>query len=249
MSVESLRARLTARVGRLEIDAELDTVGGTLVIVGPNGAGKSSLLSLLLGALPAERGHVTIGDTVLLDTATKLDVPMEQRRLGYVPQDYALFPHLSVRENIDFALASTHAPPSKSERAQRVDAMLTDLGLTAHADRRTQSLSGGEKQRVALARALSVGPRALLLDEPLAALDVHSRHEVRGFLAAYLSKVALPTLVVTHDAEDARALGHRISVLEAGRVTQTGTWTELATKPASRFVEAFVASARAEPPA
>ena len=240
----SLHARLTARVGRLLIDAELDTGAGTLVLVGPNGAGKSSLLSLLLGALPVEQGRVTIGDTVLLDTAAHVDVPMEQRRLGYVPQDYALFPHLSVRQNVDFALGSVSPPPGPGERAQRVDAMLHDLGLTAHAGRRTQALSGGEKQRVALARALSVGPRALLLDEPLAALDVHSRHEVRAFLAGYLGRLALPTIVVTHDAEDARTLGHRVAVLEAGKVTQTGTWAELVAQPASRFVSEFVASAR-----
>jgi molybdate transport system ATP-binding protein len=244
MTSVSLHARLTARVGRLLIDAELDTGAGTLVLVGPNGAGKSSLLSLLLGALPVEQGRVTIGDTVLLDTAAHVDVPMEQRRLGYVPQDYALFPHLSVRQNVDFALGSVSPPPSPAERAQRVDAMLHDLGLTAHADRRTQALSGGEKQRAALARALSVAPRALLLDEPLAALDVHSRHEVRGFLADYLGQLSLPTIVVTHDAEDARALGHRVAVLEAGKVTQTGTWAELVAQPASRFVGEFVASAR-----
>lgn len=242
MSVEALRARLSANVGRLRIDADLDSGGGTLVIVGPNGAGKSSLLSLLLGVLPAAQGRVSIGDTVLLDTAASVQVPTEQRRLGYVPQDYALFPHLSVRENIDFALGCSPSPLSRAERAQRVSAMLQDLGLTEHTDRRTQALSGGEKQRVALARVLSVRPRALLLDEPLAALDVHSRHEVRAFLAGYLAKVALPTVVVTHDAEDARQLGHRIAVLEGGKVTQAGTWDELAAKPASRFVTQFVAS-------
>jgi molybdate transport system ATP-binding protein len=245
MTSRSLRARLAARVGRLLLDVELDTGAGTLVLVGPNGAGKSSLLSLVLGVLPVDQGRVTIGDSVLLDTAANVDVPTEQRRLGYVPQDYALFPHLSVHGNIDFALASQAAPPGRAERAQRVEAMLHDLGLAAHAHRRTHALSGGEKQRVALARALSVGPRALLLDEPLAALDVHSRHEVRAFLAGYLTKLALPTLVVTHEAEDARALGHRIAVLEAGKITQAGTWAELAAKPASRFVAEFVASARA----
>lgn len=242
MSVEALRARITATVGRLLIDAELDSGEGTLVIVGPNGAGKSSLLSLLLGVMPAEQGRVSIGDTVLFDTAASVRVPTEQRRLGYVPQDYALFPHLTVRENIAFALGSSPAPLSKAERAQRVSALLHELGLTDHAERRTQALSGGEKQRVALARALSVRPRALLLDEPLAALDVHSRQEVRAFLAGYLAQVALPTVVVTHDAEDARELGHRIAVLEGGKVTQAGTWDELAAKPASRFVAQFVAS-------
>ncbi|MGK3990766.1 ABC transporter ATP-binding protein [Sorangium sp. So ce136] len=244
MGAESLRARVVARVGRLLLDAEIDTGGGTLALVGPNGAGKTSLLSVLLGVLPVERGRVEVGAAVLLDTARGRDVPVEERRIGYVPQDYALFPHLSVRENVEFAVRS--APPRRggAARAERVDAMLNELGIAAHAGRRTQALSGGEKQRVALARALSVSPRALLLDEPLAALDVHSRREVRAFLAGYLRALSIPTVVVTHDASDARLLGHRVAVLEAGRVTQTGTWDELAARPASRFVEELVASAR-----
>ncbi|WP_437757572.1 ATP-binding cassette domain-containing protein [Sorangium sp. So ce1389] len=244
MGAESLRARVVARVGRLLLDAEIDTGGGTLALVGPNGAGKTSLLSVLLGVLPVERGRVEVGAAVLLDTAGGLDVPVEERRIGYVPQDYALFPHLSVRENVEFAVRSAAPRRGGAARAERVEAMLNELGIAAHAGRRTQALSGGEKQRVALARALSVSPRALLLDEPLAALDVHSRREVRAFLAGYLRALSIPTVVVTHDASDARLLGHRIAVLEAGRVTQTGTWDELAARPASRFVEELVASAR-----
>lgn len=241
--VRGLCAHLMARVGPLAIDARLDTSPGTLVLVGPNGAGKTSLLSLLLGVLPVERGRIEVGDTLLLDTATSVEVPPEHRRMGYVPQDYALFPHLTVRGNIEFALSSTSSRWTRATRAQRVDEVLHELGLEAYAERRPQTLSGGEKQRVALARALSVRPRALLLDEPLAALDVHSRREVRRFLGAYLGRLGLPTVVVTHDVLDARILGQRVAVLEAGRVTQCGTWAELAARPASRFVEEFVASA------
>ncbi|XYI00029.1 ABC transporter ATP-binding protein [Sorangium sp. So ce1128] len=239
-----LRARVTARVGRVRVDAEIETGEGTLALVGPNGAGKTSLLSLLLGVLPVERGRVEVGGAVLLDTDAGVDVPVERRGIGYVPQDYALFPHLSVRENIEFAVRSDSSRRSGAARAARVTAMLHDLGIAEHAHRRTQTLSGGEQQRVALARALSVSPRALLLDEPLAALDVHSRREVRAFLAGYLRALALPTIVVTHDAEDARLLGQRIAVLEAGRVTQAGTWEDLAARPGSRFVEELVSSAR-----
>ncbi len=245
IGAESLRAFVTARVGRLVLDVEFDTAPGTLVLVGPNGAGKSTLLSLVLGVHPVGRGRVTVGETVLLDTNAAVDVPLEHRRIGYVPQDYALFPHLTVRGNLEFALASGSPRLDAATRARRVDALLHDLGLESHGDRRTQTLSGGEKQRVALARALSVSPRALLLDEPLAALDVHSRRDVRGFLAAYLGKLGLPTVVVTHDAADARVLGHSIAVLEAGRITQTGTWDELAARPASRFVEEFIGSTKA----
>lgn len=247
--VGSLRARVTARVGNLVVDVDLDTAPGALVLVGPNGAGKTSLLSLVLGALPVQEGRVTIGDTTLLDTTTGAEVPLEQRRLGYVPQDYALFPHLTVRQNIAFAVGSAAPRRDRGDRARDVDAILRDLGLEAHGDRRTSALSGGEKQRVALARAMSVGPRALLLDEPLAALDVHARREVRSFLSGYLKGLGLPTLVVTHDATDARILGDRIAVLEAGRITQTGTWDQLVSQPASPFVEELVAAAVGAHPA
>lgn len=237
-----LRVRVKAAVGRLLLDVDLDTGPATLVLVGPNGAGKSSLLSHVLGVLPVEQGRISVANDVLFDRVGRVDVPMERRRLGYLPQDYALFPHLTVRENVAFALASATPNQPRVERAQQVAKLLTELGLEAYADRRTRTLSGGEKQRVALARALSVAPRALLLDEPLAALDVHSRGEVRAFLAAYLEKLALPTIVVTHDAADARLLGQRIAVLESGKITQLGTWEDLSSAPRSRFVEEFVAS-------
>ena len=241
----SLRARLTTKVERVLIDVELDPAPGSLVVVGPNGAGKTSLLMLLLGALQVERGRIAVGAHIVLDTEMSIDVPLEHRRLGYVPQDYALFPHLTVRGNVEFALASSMSELGRAERAHRVDRLLEDLELASLADRRTQALSGGEKQRVALARALSVEPVALLLDEPLAALDVHARREVRDFLAAYLASVGIATLVVTHDPLDARALGDRIAVLEAGHFTQVGTWEELAARPASRFVEELVQAAGA----
>lgn len=238
----SLQVRVTAHVGRLLLDVDLDTGPGPLILIGPNGAGKSSLLSHALGALPVEQGRICVGEDVLLDTAANLDLPIERRRLGYVPQDYALFPHLSVRENLEFAVGSAQPGQARAERARRVAALIEELGLETSAERSPRTLSGGEKQRVALARALSVAPRALLLDEPLAALDVHARGEVRAFLAAYLEKLALPTIVVTHDAADARQLGRHLAVLENGRLTQTGTWEELSAAPASRFVEEFVAS-------
>jgi molybdate transport system ATP-binding protein len=239
----TLSIRVRGRVGALVLDAELDSGPGTLALVGPNGAGKSTLLSLVLGVLPVEHGRVAVGGSVLLDTSAAVDVPLEQRRLGYVPQDYALFSHLSVRGNVGFALASAPEGPSGQERVRRLSEVLDELGLAALAERRPHTLSGGEKQRVALARALAASPRALLLDEPLAALDVHSRREVRAFLAAFLGRTGLPAVVVSHDADDARLLGQRIAVLENGRITQLGTWDELTAQPASPFVARFVASA------
>lgn len=237
-------ARLQARVGKLELDVELQWGAEVLLLVGPNGAGKSSLLKLLLGAHSARDGELRIGTEVLVDTRRNLQLPAEQRQLGYVPQAYGLFPHLSVRENLEFALAAAR-PLAKSaplEGARRLGELMTELDLIALAERRPHALSGGEQQRVALARALAASPRALLLDEPLAALDVTRRREVRRFLAQTLQRLALPTLFVTHDPADARYFDARIAVLEQGRVTQLGTWAELQQNPASRFVEEFVAS-------
>jgi molybdate transport system ATP-binding protein len=207
-------------VGPYLLDVELET-SGTLVIVGPNGSGKTTLLLTLLGALKPTRGRIEVGGAVLFDSEAGVEVPIEERRLGFVPQDYALFPHLTVEQNVGFSGGT---------------GPLKDLGLEPLLARKPATLSGGEKQRVALARALAVSPRALLLDEPLAALDVQSRKSVRAFLAGWLKQLGLPTLVVTHDPEDAKALGEDIAVLEAGRIVQRGTFDALAAKPATPFV-------------
>lgn len=239
--MSSLRAQIAGRVGAQHIAVELETGPRTLVIVGPNGAGKTSVLRMLLGALPSA-GRIAVGEHVLLDTALNVDVAIEARGLGYVPQDYALFPHLTVRENVEFAPRSCAGGALRSAGLERARVLLAELELEAFAERPADSLSGGEQQRVALARALAAGPRALLLDEPLAALDITARRSARAFLVEYLAKLQLPAVLVTHDAADAKALGERIVVLEAGRVAQTGTWEELQAKPASIFVQELVAS-------
>jgi len=203
------------------------TVGAEPVaLLGPNGSGKTSLLLCVLGVRPARRGTIRLGDDVLYDAAAGVDVPVAERRLGYVPQRYALFPHLDVRENVAFGARD----PS------RVDALLRRLDIADLADRTPASLSGGEAQRVALARALAADPRGLLLDEPLAALDVTAQKKVRAFLAGWLRDLRLPTLVVTHDPEDAAALASRLAIIEAGRVVQEGTVDELRAHPATPFV-------------
>jgi molybdate transport system ATP-binding protein len=241
MEATALNAQLEGQIGTLWIQVNIDTMGGPLVVVGPNGAGKTSILLMLLGILRPHSARIEVGGTILVDTSSHVDVAVEYRRLGYVPQDYALFPHLTVRRNIEFAFGSSSSRCDRKARSQRAEALMAELRLEPLADRRSLSLSGGEKQRVALARALSIAPRALLLDEPLAALDVGAKREVRAALAFTLANLGLPTVIVTHDAEDARALGHRIAVVEAGRVVQTGTWADLKARPASAFVEEFVA--------
>ena len=234
-----LEASISGRVGSLLIEARIDTRGGPLLLVGPNGAGKTTLLLMLLGVRRPSSGRIVVGDATLFDSQRRVDVVVEERRLGYVPQDYALFPHMTVLENVEFACASGTGRDRTSVRAYSLRT-LEDFGLSTLADRRTTDLSGGEKQKVALARALAAKPRALLLDEPLAALDATARREVRAFLASYLARLDLPAVLVTHDPADAAAFGHRIAVLEQGRIVQTGAWQELRASPASAFVEQFV---------
>lgn len=241
-----LRFSVTAKLGAFELQVahgseESPVRRKRLAIVGPNGAGKSTLLGALLGTVRA-RGVVHVGDATLLDSGRGIDVPVEARRLGFVPQSYGLFPHLSVRENIAFAARSSEPRLSPSELTAHTESALAHLGLSHLEARMPRTLSGGERQRVALARALAVRPRALLFDEPLAALDVTARRSVRRFLARTLAELALPSVIVTHDALDARALADVILVIEAGRVTQTGTFEELEQKPASGFVRDFVES-------
>lgn len=239
-----LEVRLVGRQGALSVDVELDTQGGTLVIVGPNGAGKTAVLLMILGALEPEAGRVAVNGRVLFDAEASVNVCLEERALGYVPQDYALFPHLTVLQNVEFVLRCRAERSNGRKARERAYSILEDLELQAFATRPTHALSGGEKQRVALARALAADPSALLLDEPLSALDVGARREVRAFLQGYLAKLGLPTVVVTHDPRDAAELGHRVAVLERGRVTQLGPWEALRSAPATPFV---LELARSEP--
>ncbi len=230
-----LDARLELRRGTFHLSVEFAAGPGPLLVTGPNGAGKTTLLLAVLGALRPSAGRLVLGRDVLFDAASGLCLPVEERRVAYVPQDSGLFPHLSVRDNVGFALHRL----DKAARAARVEEALRQLGASALAERLPSSLSGGERQRAALARALAMEPHALLLDEPLAALDTPSRVRFRGFLAEHLRRLAVPALVVTHEAEDARALGGQMLVLEGGRVTERGQVETLRVAPASAFARAF----------
>jgi molybdate transport system ATP-binding protein len=207
---------------RLELDLSLD--GGALALVGPSGAGKTSVLRAIAGLLTPEHGRVALGEDVWLDTTRGIDTPPERRRVGFVFQDYALFPHMSVRANVAFA------------GRERVDELLGRFGIGELAEEHPGNLSGGERQRVALARALARAPAALLLDEPLSALDAYTRVRVRAELRELLRDLALPTLIVTHDFEDAAALADRVGVLVEGRLHQIGTAAELVSAPENAFV-------------
>jgi molybdate transport system ATP-binding protein len=221
-------------VGRLRLAVELHTDRRPVAIVGPNGAGKTTLLRVLTGAIKPERGRIVLGGRVLVDTTAGIDVPIEARRLGYVPQGYGLFAHLDAADNVAFGMRTRDVP--KEERRARARALLARMGAEGIADRRPLRLSGGEKQRVALARALAIEPQGLLMDEPLAALDVAARRSMRAFLVERLAADAPPAIVVTHDPRDARALDADVVVLEAGRIVQRGRPDELAAAPATPFV-------------
>jgi molybdate transport system ATP-binding protein len=235
----ALVATLAGKVGSLEIDVTLDTSDGPLVLVGPNGAGKTSLLLMLLGAIRPARGRVLLGERVLFDAAARSELPVEEREIGYVPQDHGLMPHLSVAGNVAFALRCRGFRGSASALRAACEVQLGALEIRHLADRRTHALSGGERQRLALARALAARPRALLLDEPLAALDVDGRAAVRSFLADLIGRLEIPTIVVSHDAADARLLGKQIVVIERGKVVQRGTPEEIAGAPGTPFVAAL----------
>jgi len=231
-----LRASARSRIGALELDASLEVAEGEcLALAGPSGAGKTSVLRVVAGLLRPERGLVSCGDRIWLDTETGRDVPPEGRRCGYLFQEYALFPHLSAWQNVAYALGKGR----RDDRRREACELLERFGLEQLADARPRTLSGGERQRVALARALARRPDVLLLDEPLSALDARTRASSSRELAAVLRQAQAPALLVTHDFAEAAQLGDRVAILDAGRVVQEGTPSELASVPGSAFVADF----------
>jgi ABC-type sulfate/molybdate transport systems ATPase subunit len=220
--MDPLHFSLDIPLREFALDVEL-TVGREVVaLVGPSGAGKTTILRALAG-LHLARGRISVDGTDWLDSSRGIDVPAEERSVGLVFQEYALFPHLTVRKNVEFGRKGGAA-------------LLERFGLAKLADAKPRELSGGERQRVALARALAPDPAVLLLDEPLSALDAHTRGDVRNELQLLLREADRPTLVVTHDFEDAATLAGKVGVLVEGRLRQLGTPAELVASPADPFV-------------
>lgn len=233
----SLLARVRLTRGSLVLDLEVAADEGEVVaVLGPNGAGKTSLLRALAGLLPLAEGRITLDRTVLEDPGAKIFVPPEQRPVGMVFQDYLLFPHLSVLENVAFGLRSRGVPAATT----RARGWLERMGLLDLAEVRPAALSGGQAQRVALARALATDPRLLLLDEPLAALDVSTRAQTRRDLRRHLATVSGIRLLVTHDPLEAMAIADRLMVIEGGRLVQSGRANEVTARPRSRYVADLV---------
>ena len=225
----SLDISLSHGLRDVRLELTLEVGSETVALVGPSGAGKSSVLRAVAGLLRPDVGRIALDGAPWLDTATGFDLPPENRSVGLVFQEYALFPHLSVRANVAFGATN----------AGLVDEVLERLRIGGLARERPGKLSGGERQRVALARAIAREPAVLLLDEPLSALDAHTRDAVRGELRDLLASLGLPTILVTHDFEDAASLADRVGVMVEGKLLQIGTASALVAAPADPFVARF----------
>jgi molybdate transport system ATP-binding protein len=218
-----LRLDFTLPLRALDVALDLEVGVETLALVGPSGAGKTSVLRGVAGLARPSRGVIACSGETWFDSERGVDVRPEDRSVGYVFQEYALFPHLTVEQNVAFG-------------GGRADRLLWRLRVEHLAKVKPGELSGGERQRVAIARALARSPQVLLLDEPMAALDPHTRGSVRAELHDLLRELALPSLLVTHDFEDAAALADRVGVLAEGKLRQIGTPADLLGSPADPFV-------------
>jgi molybdate transport system ATP-binding protein len=234
-----LTAKLDTHLNTFHLDLGFSAeVGKTTVLLGESGAGKSTVLRLLAGLLQPERGHISLEDVIYFDSERRVSIPPQERPFGYVFQDYVLFPHLNVFENVAFGLRAQHLPQSTIRH--RVGKALEQVHLAGLDQRRATQLSGGQQQRVAIARALALQPQLLLLDEPLAALDVQTRREVRQELRHILANIEITTILVTHQYLEALLFGHAILVLDAGHIIQQGSQHDLLLYPRSSYVAELV---------
>jgi molybdate transport system ATP-binding protein len=224
--VETLTAKVGLPLRTFYLDVEIE-VTGTVALVGPSGAGKTSVLRSVAGLVRPTAGRIALGPDVWLDAEHNVFRSPDERRVGLVFQEYALFPHMTVRKNIAYG------------GRERVDEYLERFRISHLAEAKPAELSGGERQRVALARALARDPGVLLLDEPLSALDAHTKATVRGELQELLREFQLPTLLVTHDYEDAASLADNVGVIIDGRLHQYGSPQSLVANPADVFVASF----------
>ncbi|MBX3203410.1 MAG: ATP-binding cassette domain-containing protein [Labilithrix sp.] len=221
----SVRLALTPQgdAQTLHIDVAFEVPPGVTVLFGPSGAGKSRTLACIAGLVRPERGRVALGDDVWFDAGESREVPIHARRVAYVFQSLALFPHMTAADNVAYGLPRDLP---REERRARAVAMLTRMHVAGLADRRPRTFSGGEAQRVALARAFAMKPRVVLLDEPFSALDAGLKTELLRELGVELAALRVPTILVTHQPEDAALLGERVVFLEKGRVSRTAPMSE-----------------------
>jgi len=224
--VPSLHAEIGLPLRTFRLDVELE-VEGTVALVGPSGAGKTSVLRAVTGLVKPQSGRIGLDGEVWFDAERRVFRRPDERRVGLVFQEYALFPHMTVRQNVAYGGRG------------RADEFLERFRISHLANARPTELSGGERQRVALARALARDPGVLLLDEPLSALDAHTKVAVRGELQELLREFGLPTLLVTHDYEDAASLADQVGVIVDGRLRQLASPRDMVARPADGFVASF----------
>jgi molybdate transport system ATP-binding protein len=215
-----IRVSLGGKSRRFELEARFETAQDRVLLFGPSGAGKSVTLQAMAGLLRPDAGRIVLGDRVLFDKAAGIDLPARQRKVGYLFQDYALFPHMNVERNVAFGLTGAWSHRMDAATAQRVDRMLQALDIAALRRNLPRELSGGQRQRVALARALVRDPEVLLLDEPFAALDTPLRHRVREELEEIRRRFSIPMVLISHDLEDVRRCADTVVLYRDGRVTQ-----------------------------
>jgi len=225
--IASVRKRFTSNSHDFALDVSFSLAAGITILFGPSGAGKTTLLNCLAGLTTPDSGEIAIAGRVLFDRERRVNLPVRRRRIGYVFQDLALFPHLSVRKNVAYGLADVDA----SERQRRTDAILESFRISHLREHKPRQISGGERQRVALARALVTDPCLLLLDEPLTALDTPTKSKIIDDLRAWNHAHQIQILYVTHNRDEVFALGERVLVLENGRIVADGTPHEVMTAP------------------
>jgi molybdate transport system ATP-binding protein len=206
------------RLGDFFLSARFETGSGVTAVYGPSGAGKTTLVNMISGLVAPDRGRIAIDGTVLFDSAQRINLPPHRRRIGYVFQEGRLFPHLSVKQNLDYGRRMGGLPPDPAQM-QRIVALL-DIGHLI--DRRPGKLSGGERQRIAIGRALLMRPRLLLLDEPLASLDIARKREILPYLQRLRDEVGVPMVYVSHQAAELRRIATAVVRLDAGRVAAAG---------------------------
>ena len=212
---------LATRRRRFELAVAFSSDEDRIVMFGPSGSGKSATLQAIAGLLRPHRGRIVVGGRTLFDAATGVDVPARARRIGYVFQDFALFPHLSVWDNVAYGLRHFGRWRLADAERDRIADLLRLMGIERLADARPGSLSGGQRQRVALARALVVEPQVLLMDEPFSALDIRLRRRMRDELADVQQRFAVPLVLITHDLQDVEHLAQTLVVIDLGQVTRT----------------------------
>lgn len=241
-----IHVRLPGKGGGFALRAQFAAAGCAVVLFGPSGSGKTLTLQAIAGLLRPDAGRIRIDGATLFDAGTGCDQPARRRGVGYVFQDYALFPHLSVRDNVAFGLQPAWGRPAREQR-RRVDDLMARFGLADLAALKPEALSGGQKQRTALARALAPAPRILLLDEPFSALDPPLRVRMRAELRDVLASLNTPMIMVTHDTEDLAAVAETLVIYDRGRTVDTLQFAQADIEAKQRWAADYIRQFEGEP--